>query len=103
MYCPNCGAENMKTAEYCANCGVSLVNNQRPNYVTPEEDRPNIGINLLSLCCVPILGIILYFVWKDSKPVAAKSALIFGLCGFGLVLLVYVVFFALGFLINFSY
>ena len=98
MYCPNCGAENITGAELCANCGVSLLNNKRPNYTPDVEDRPNLGINLLSLCCIPILGVIMYFVWKDQKPAAAKSALIFGLCGIALVGVVCVISFILGFL-----
>ncbi len=50
-------------------------------------DKPNWIVNILSLCCIPILGVILYFVWKGEKPSAAKSALIFGLAGFAIVII----------------
>ena len=98
MYCSNCGAENIKGEETCVNCGVSLTANKPPNYTASEINKPNIGINILSLCCIPILGIVMYFVWKESQPIAAKSALIFGLCGLGIVVLWYTITFAFGFL-----
>jgi uncharacterized BrkB/YihY/UPF0761 family membrane protein len=49
------------------------------NVAVSGEDKPNIAVNLLSFCCIPLLGIVMFFVWKDSKPVAAKSALIWAL------------------------
>ena len=38
----------------------------------------------IAACCFPLLGAILYFVWKDSKPQAAKAACTFALVGFGI-------------------
>ena len=76
MFCPNCGEEVSQLAEICPKCGVRVKNTSS---VAGGEDRPNIAVNLVSFCCIPILGIIMYFVWKDSKPRAAKSALIWGL------------------------
>lgn len=37
----------------------------------------------IASCCFPLLGAILYFVWKDSKPEAAKDVCKFALIGFG--------------------
>lgn len=66
------------------------------NVTTVQEDNANIAVNILSLCCIPILGIIMFFVWKDQKPNAAKSALIFGLIGLGISIIFSIIGFVLG-------
>lgn len=80
MYCPNCGSSIDQNAEICIHCGVNVHNFNHGNS-NNSPDKSNIWINLLSLCCIPILGIIMYFVWKDKQPKAAKSALTFGIIG----------------------
>ena len=35
-------------------------------------------------CCLPIVGAILYFVWKDQKPQAAADVCKFALIGVGI-------------------
>lgn len=76
MYCPHCGEQISAQAEICPKCGVRVKSG---NVAVSGEDKPNIAVNLLSFCCIPLLGIVMFFVWKDSKPVAAKSALIWAL------------------------
>lgn len=39
-----------------------------------SEDKSNVGLNILSFC-VPIVGVILYFVYKSSLPKKAKGCL----------------------------
>ena len=98
MYCPHCGKENESNTINCAYCGVALAS-------TPaniSQDKPNTLINIISLCCIPILGIVMYFVWKDSQPQAAKSALIFGLVGIGLVVVFYIIFFVMGLFVTYK-
>lgn len=51
-----------------------------------EEDNSTKGAETplkIASCCFPLLGAILYFVWKDSKPEAAKDVCKFALIGFG--------------------
>ena len=55
MYCENCGAEISKEAYVCPKCGVKVKKEKT------AEDKPNMGLNILSLF-FPIIGIILYFV-----------------------------------------
>lgn len=93
MFCANCGSQVEPNAEFCLNCGIKVNNMHVP---TKANDEPNIWANIISLCCFPILGIILYFVWKDQQPKAAKSALIFGLIGFGLSFAIGILFFLIG-------
>ncbi|MDR1560573.1 MAG: hypothetical protein LBS84_12950 [Clostridiales bacterium] len=37
------------------------------------EDRPSTGMAVLGFL-IPIAGLILWLVWKDTKPLKAKSA-----------------------------
>jgi len=89
MFCRNCGKEISENAEICIHCGVRAKN-------PVGEDKPNWGINILTLCCIPIVGLIMFFVWKNEKPVAAKSALTFFFINLGLGVLFYVLMFILG-------
>ncbi len=65
MYCKNCGKEIDDNADVCIYCG-SFTKSE------VEEDNGGFGWSLLG-CCVPIVGLILYFLWKDSKPNNAKA------------------------------
>lgn len=80
MYCQNCGAEIAKEAYVCPKCGVRTYNEQTTNV----EDKPNMALNIISLLLLPILGIILYFVWKKDTPIKAKSILTYALIGWGI-------------------
>lgn len=53
----------------------------QPNYGMPVEDKGNIGWAILGFF-IPIVGWILYFSWKNSKPGNAKMAGIGGIAGF---------------------
>lgn len=66
------------------------------NQYAPKPDAPNWAVNILSFCCIPILGIILFFVWKDEKPTAAKWALWSSLASIGVGIIFYVFFFIIG-------
>ncbi len=63
-YCRNCGMEIHNEAVICPHCGVSQ------KQVT---DNGGFGYGVLG-CCVPVAGIILYFIWKDEKPKSSKAA-----------------------------
>ncbi len=62
-YCRNCGMEIHNEAVICPSCGVSQKE---------VIDNGGFGYSLLG-CCVPVAGIILYFIWKDEKPTTAKA------------------------------
>ena len=51
-----------------------------PN-VQPVDTNGNFGWAVLGFL-IPIVGWILYFVWKNTKPGNAKMAGIGGICGF---------------------
>ncbi len=91
MYCKNCAKEIDDKAAICPHCGVSQVTD--PQVV----DNGGIGWGLLG-CCIPIVGLILFLVWKDTKPKTAKTAGIGALVSVGCVILFYALLFGLGIL-----
>lgn len=88
-YCKNCGKEIADGAAVCVNCGVSQEN--KPQVV----DNGGFGWGLLG-CCLPIVGLILFLVWKDSKPKTAKAAGIGALVSVILSVVYYLVIMVLG-------
>lgn len=85
MYCKKCGAEISEQTRYCSNCGTLQPAATSQQGATPEQQSaahpaPIAQTNkydflwiLLGLA-IPLVGIILFAVWKDTKPTAAKYA-----------------------------
>lgn len=79
--CRNCGAQIGDNDSICSNCGANQQagpaqynNPQQYNSQAPTEvDNGGFLWGLLG-CCIPIVGLILFLVWKDSKPRTAKAA-----------------------------
>ena len=67
MYCPNCGEQIDDKAVVCPKCGVPVKNTVAP------DDAPSTGFAVLGFF-FPIIGLILYIVWKSERPLCAKSA-----------------------------
>ena len=88
-YCKNCGAQIDDQAVVCTSCGVAQ--NTAPAVV----DKGGFGWGLLGWC-VPIVGLILFLVWKDTKPKTAKAAGIGALVSTILAIVLYIATFALG-------
>ena len=59
-----------------------------------EEQGAELPVKLIS-CCIPLVGLVLYFVWKDSKPQASKDVCQFALIGVGISLVLNVTLFIL--------
>lgn len=91
MICTNCGNEIPDSSKWCPNCGQGVkrpapapqsypqqpVNNPSSGYnshgVPPKsDDEPSFGLNLVSFIC-PLVGLILFAVFKESKPNQAKA------------------------------
>lgn len=66
-FCKNCGNPINDQAVICPACGVAQET--KPAVV----DNGGFGWGLLG-CCIPIVGLILFLVWKDTKPKTAKAA-----------------------------
>ena len=89
MFCKNCGKEIDDNAAVCIHCGVAT--NSTPAVV----DNGGFGWGLLG-CCIPIVGLILFLVWKDTKPKTSKAAGIGALVSVGIYILLYLFIFILG-------
>lgn len=83
-YCKNCGQQIDDKAVVCPACGVSQ--STAPAVV----DNGGFGWGVLG-CCVPIVGLILFLVWKDTKPKTAKAAGIGALVSVGIAIVYYLV------------
>lgn len=99
VFCPECGAEVEMHAEESVAEAVVPASSQN-TYEKPQmpADGKSFGFAFLGFC-LPLVGLILWLVWKDSTPLKAKS------CGKGALVgvIVSVVFYiiyavALGFL-----
>ena len=116
-YCKQCGAELEEGAAFCPKCGVAQNEAQQSNPESaqqtpppaasvdwvqqnsyqsqpPVNDSGSIGWGVLGFC-IPIVGLILFLVWKDQKPRTAKVAgvgalisVIVGVIWYALVILV---------------
>ncbi len=90
-YCNNCGAEIAKEAVVCVKCGAeqTALNN--------TKDKGGCGWGCLGFF-VPIVGLILYILWRDSHPKNAKSSglgAIVSLVGVILFYIAYAIFFGM--------
>ncbi len=82
-YCSNCGAQLNENQEVCLQCGKVVSETK----LTAQNDTGGFGWGLLGFC-IPIVGLILYLIWKDEKPLTASAAGKGALIGFiaGIVL-----------------
>lgn len=71
--------------------------NNQPNYAPQNTNVDNGGFlwGLLG-CCIPLVGLILFLVWKDTKPKTAKAAGIGALISVILIVVFYVLMLVIG-------
>lgn len=120
MFCRKCGTENSAGNAFCPKCGekfdtiTSETTNTAPVTETPVSEQPvyvestpasysepaekNTALWLVLGLFVPIVGIILFFVWLKKKPQSSKNSLIGAIIGIVISILLTVLLFALGFL-----
>ena len=72
MYCKNCGKEIDEKAVIYPHCGVAQKDNLTAT-LDGIQDNGSLGWGVLG-CCLPLVGLILYLVWKDTKPKTALMA-----------------------------
>ena len=82
---------------FCKICGNQIEDNAAtcPNFGASQNTTPQVTDNggflwgLLG-CCIPIVGLVLFLVWKDTKPKTSKAAGIGALVGVILMILYYI-------------
>ena len=82
-FCSHCGKEIMDEAVICVNCGCSVSGGN-------INDAPDTGFFVLGLL-IPLIGLILYLVYKDKSPQKAKSAGKGALTGFCIGVAIYII------------
>lgn len=85
-FCSNCGNQIDDQAVVCTKCGVSVN--------APATEGSTVGWGVLGFF-IPIVGLILFLVWKSEKPRAAKSAGIGALISTIITVVFYILFFVL--------
>ena len=83
VFCTGCGKELSASEGFCSACGKQRTipaQGAQPTYQQPVypqmgyvQDAPSGGMTALGFF-FPIVGLILYLVWKDQTPLKAKSA-----------------------------
>ncbi len=80
MECRKCGQVIDDEAVICVHCGVAQK---------VVVDNGGFGYSLLG-CCIPVVGLVLYFILKDKKPNTAGS-IGKGLLIYGIFFIVYMI------------
>ena len=98
-YCKNCGSVVEETANVCPCCGVAQNNQPAPGTPGTPDTANDTGGFLFGLlgCCIPLVGLILFLVWKTERPKSAKAAGIGAIVGVVSIVLLYVLIFGLAF------
>lgn len=94
MFCNICGKELDSGARFCPECGAPTTSVTPPQVVNSNSsvstDKGNIGWGVLGFF-LPLVGLILFLVWKDTKPgdssMAGKGALLSVIISAGLSIL----------------
>ena len=68
MYCKKCGKEIDNEAVICVHCGCATG-----NIYVAIDDAPSVLFAILGFL-FPIVGLILFLAFKNSKPLKARSA-----------------------------
>lgn len=77
MYCRNCGKEIDDNAYICIHCGVKVQEEKSTKEINEAADNGS-KVGWGFLCWFfPIVGLILYCIWKTERP---KTALVCGNC-----------------------
>lgn len=71
MFCSKCGKEVSDEAVVCVHCGCAIENKKVP--VATSKDAPSIGFAILGFL-IPLVGLVLYLINRDTAPLKAKSA-----------------------------
>lgn len=80
MYCGDCGKKLNSNSKFCPYCG-SRVASENVTVVNSNEDSVNVLLVIASFL-VPILGVVLFVIYKDKKTKTSKAYGIAALVGF---------------------
>ncbi len=91
MYCKKCGNTLDESALFCPSCGTSIQENSPAPYAKDSFDSTFALLGFF----LPLVGLILFFIYENKKPsrakASAKGALIGFIVGTILLLLLFLV------------
>lgn len=76
-FCEKCGAEIPAGSQFCPKCGAPADGN------VVAQEGASVGQKILAVL-FPIVGWILYFVYKKDQPKKASECALFGWIGFAI-------------------
>lgn len=88
-YCQNCGSAMVNEDAVCPQCGISQVPVTEP-IQRDDDEGSKIGYGILGFF-IPVVGLVLYILWKKEKPATAKAAGKGALISFVLGIVFYIV------------
>ena len=94
-FCRNCGTQLQDGEAFCPNCGTSQLSAAPQSTAPAVVDNGGFGWGLLGFC-IPIVGLILFLVWRDTKPNTSKAAGIGALVSVIAIVAFYVLMFVIG-------
>lgn len=82
MFCKKCGAQLPDNTVICPSCGTAAEMPTAYPYAQPQNpyDTGHFGWAVLGFF-IPLVGLILFLVWRNDKPRCAKRAGIGALVG----------------------
>jgi hypothetical protein len=87
VFCSKCGAANADDARYCSRCAHPLTPTAAaqagPTGGPPTPTDGSVGPLGILFFCIPLVGAVMYFVWKEDKPAKAQTACNLALWGLG--------------------
>jgi uncharacterized membrane protein YvbJ len=94
VYCPRCGAPNDVAAVFCSRCGTRFDDPRSASQpvTKPATEKAGVGALGVLFFCLPLVGAVMYFVWRDEKPAKSRQACTLALWGFGVIVLLQILY-----------
>lgn len=89
-FCSKCGKEINDEAVVCVHCGCAIEGKK----TSAKQDSDSFGWACLGFC-IPVVGLILWLMWKDETPMKAKRAGIGALVSVILAVVFYIIYFVI--------
>ena len=85
MFCKKCGNQIMDDAVVCVHCGCP-TDKFDPD-PQKNQDKSSVNVALISFF-LPLVGLVIYLVYKDNQPLKAESAKMGTIWGFFLPIII---------------
>ena len=85
MFCTKCGKEIENDYAVCPYCGANqkdVENNTNNQVEYNKKTQTQVVCGGIASFIFPIVGLILFLIWRTNRPNDAKVVGIAGLCGF---------------------